>query len=352
VNGSNDTEGTAASPTETLSAAHMVLDKVDFEACPVCGAALDPTEALHTHCYLCKAASSEARPPALGWSSDAVRQDLDARIADLQQSAQRHARALKRQQGLLDILRRERALLDQQIAAAVATYESERTARTRRLDAELAALQERVGFLERVKAMPVDVAKVQAEADAISAEIERVRRQIAEEEGRLRGAEANYVAIEDNYKRILLSIGFPGVFETDLVILNRRTFIPEIWTNGIEERKWTFFDAGSGGKKTMLKICFALALHKTAAERELPVPRLLIIDSPMKNITPDINPIIFRNFYNYVYDLLDSELKAWQVIIVDQTYYPADDRNFEVVERMMTRDDPNFPPLIRYYFGA
>jgi hypothetical protein len=103
-----------------------------------------------------------------------------------------------------------------------------------------------------------------------------------------------------------------------MVVINRRTLIPEIWTSGDELRKWTFFDAGSGGKKTLLKISFALALHKTAAERNLPVPRLLIIDSPMKNITPDVNPTIFRSFYLYLYSLLAGLLSDWQCFVIDR----------------------------------
>ena len=100
-----------------------------------------------------------------------------------------------------------------------------------------------------------------------------------------------------------------------------------------------------------MKIAFALALHKTAAEQRLPVPRVLIIDSPMKNITPDVNPDIFRNFYAHLYALLGSALADWQVIIVDQTFAAPPADVAPSLDRMMRRGDPENPPLIGYYEG-
>lgn len=101
----------------------------------------------------------------------------------------------------------------------------------------------------------------------------------------------------------------------------------------------------------LFKICFALALHQTAAQRELPLPRLIVIDSPMKNITPDINPEIFRNFYSELYRLLEGDLKSWQCIMIDQTLFEPPSTLEDHLERLMTKDDPEHPPLIGYYRG-
>lgn len=109
---------------------------------------------------------------------------------------------------------------------------------------------------------------------------------------------------------------------------------------------------GSGGKKTLLKICYALALHKTAAENGLPLPHLLIIDSPMKNITPDVNREVFENFYGELYHLLGEALQDWQLIIVDQTYYPPPANVAPSKHRLMLRDSVENPPLISYYRDA
>jgi hypothetical protein len=101
----------------------------------------------------------------------------------------------------------------------------------------------------------------------------------------------------------------------------------------------------------LFKICFALALHLTAAQQHLPMPRFLVIDSPMKNITPDINPEIFENFYRELYRLLQSDLKTWQCIVIDQTLFEPPPNFEDHVERLLTKDDPDHPPLISYYHG-
>jgi len=186
-------------------------------------------------------------------------------------------------------LKNERRATEERVSATVRNYESEYLARSRQYERRLSAIQERSGLLARIRAMPAEIEKVYAEADSYTARINELRRRIDEEEAGLRSAEANFKAIEKNYKEILLAIHFPGITKGDVVVINRRTLIPEVLQSGDERRAWTFYDAGSGGKKTLLKICFVLALHQTAAENDLPVPRLLMIDSPMKNITPDVN---------------------------------------------------------------
>ncbi|RST87724.1 hypothetical protein EJC49_04255 [Aquibium carbonis] len=101
----------------------------------------------------------------------------------------------------------------------------------------------------------------------------------------------------------------------------------------------------------LFKICFALALHQTAAQRHLPLPRFIFIDSPMKNITPDIKPEIFQNFYTELYRLLDTDLKSWQCIMIDQTHFEPPATLGDHLERRLTQNDPNYPPLISYYHG-
>ncbi|HEX7115990.1 MAG TPA: AAA family ATPase [Steroidobacter sp.] len=331
--------------------ARAVLEGADFERCPACGAALaEHKEAALDHCYLCKTpADVQPRPePSV---ADVVRQDLDARIDDLKQSISRHRKAMSRLRERAEHLRGEYRALEERVSATLRNYESDFLARTRSYEKRLSAIQERSALLERIRAMPAEIARIEQEADALSSQIDGLRRRIVEEEKSLVGAEENYKAIESNYKAILLAIEFPGVFEDDEVVINRRTLIPDILRGGSDKRTWNFFEAGSGGKKTLLKICFALALHKAAAEKGLPLPKLLMIDSPMKNITPDINPEVFQNFYTQLYKLLSDTLADWQVVLVDQTYAPPPESVSPFCHRLMKRDDPENPPLIRYYSG-
>ncbi len=202
----------------------------------------------------------------------------------------------------------------------------------------------------KIRAMPAEIEKVHAVADALAAPMEVLRRQIQDEQATLLTAEENFKAIERNYKEVLLAINFPAFTDKEEIVINRRTLIPEVLQSSDPGRSWSFFDAGSGGKKTLLKICYALALHKTHAENGLPLPNFLIINSPMKNITPDVNRNIWRA--KELYHLLGNQLRGWQLIIVDQTYYPPPRDIGPSQDRLMLRDREEHPPLISYYRDA
>lgn len=332
--------------------AHAILDDVSFDACPACGTDIKASSKLAVGlCYLCKTPNDQQQ--AIDATSvDVIRQDLDARIADLKQSVTRHRRAIKPLAEKLQAQRTERCVLEERLSSESRRYESEYLARSRQYEKRLSAIQERSMLLEKIRAMPAEIEKVHADADALTAPMEELRRKIQEEQATLLTAEENYKAIERNYKEVLLAIHFPAFTETEEVVINRRTLIPEVLQGNDPGRGWTFYDAGSGGKKTLLKICYALALHKTAAENGLPLPHFLIIDSPMKNITPDVNRDVFENFYCELYRLLGEQLKDWQLIMVDQTYYPPPAHIKPSVDRLMLRDSVEHPPLISYYRGA
>jgi len=148
--------------------------------------------------------------------------------------------------------------------------------------------------------------------------LDKLQRDIRAEQNRLSYADENFAAIERNFLEALLATRVPGIAASDRVRINRRSSISEIWPGGDEKDAYTFYTAGSGGKKTLLTICFALALHRTAALRGMPVPTLLIIDTPLKNITPDINPDIVAAFYQYLYLVAEKDLRDHQIVIIDQ----------------------------------
>jgi hypothetical protein len=77
-----------------------------------------------------------------------------------------------------------------------------------------------------------------------------------------------------------------------------------------------------------------------------------MIDTPLKNITPDINPELVQAFYHYLYEVAENDLADHQIIIVDQLLVePEDGSALEFTDRLMTEDDPENPPLISYYHG-
>jgi len=331
------------------STASELLKDADFEACPVCGTEVSP-KSDGAHCVLCKSDLDKA-PGGFESDSAVVERDLSDRIDDLKRSVQRLERSRQRSSADLEQLSKDRAEAQKRVDAARKHVESEYIKRARKLESLRGSIMGRRSLLMRIKGMPGEVELKLKEADGLSLKIGELEREIQTEQNHFEDGRKNVATLEHNFHVLLQAIRFPEIKDEDKVYLNQRTWLPYILPKGNENLAWTFYDAGSGGKKVLFKICFALALHVTAAERDLPIPRLFVIDSPMKNITPDINPEIFENFYRELYRLLSSELKEWQCIVIDQTLFEPPEDFEDHLERLMTEDDPKHPPLISYYHG-
>jgi hypothetical protein len=196
--------------------------------------------------------------------------------------------------------------------------------------------------------MPKAVDELEGDAENLEAAIDRVRREIAGEYDRLRRADANIVAIADRLKAIMLSVGFPGVAPDDKVMIDTQTWRPSIQHG---EQEWTFWNAGSGGKKTLFNVCYALAIHATAQDRNLPVPNVLIIDSPTKNISNDENPELVKALYREIYKLAYAGTSnAIQFLLIDSDLVKPEQGEADFMNRHMA-GEPNAPSLIPYYDG-
>lgn len=331
------------------SLATDILKTSDFHACPSCGSSV--LEKVPSGC--CNLCKSDLKYAPGGFESQRalVEQDLDDRIKDLKISVRRLKRSLDRQIKLLEQISLSRAELQRRIADGRRAIESEYMQRARRLESKLGALNERRRFLSRIRKMPAEIEGRRERADRLSEKISKLSRDIEGEEAKFQNGRDNANHLANNFAKILKAIHFPGLGDQDKISINLRTWKPYIYPNGNSERGWTFEDAGSGGKMVLFKMSFSLALHLTAAERSLPIPRLIVIDSPMKNITPDINPDIFKHFYKELYRLLRTELSDWQCVVVDQTFCPFEGFEDGAIERKLTKSDPDYPPLISYYEG-
>ena len=331
------------------SLATDILQTSDFIACPSCGTDVEKSQD-SACCKLCKSPLSEA-PGELSSQRAVIEQDLDDRIRDLKLSLQRLRRSLDRQTRTLNKISDARLDIQRRIDASRSAIESEYMQRARKLESKLGELNERRRFLSRVRKMPAEIEERRAAADKLGLKISETQREIEKEESRFKTGRDNAVKLSSNFKKILMAIHFPGLSETDKISINLRTWLPYVYPNGDSDRGWTFEDAGSGGKMVLFKMCFSLALHLTAAQKDLPIPKIIVIDSPMKNITPDINPDIFEHFYKELYRLLSNELSDWQCVIVDQTFCPFEGFEDGTVKRKLTKSDPEYPPLISYYIG-
>lgn len=333
-----------------METASTVLQKVQFTACPLCGTDVASTTDATETCPLCKTIPRRSTPEQEAERVEQNKRDLEGRIDEIEESIERAEHARQKQTTIVQSLQRQKADLDQQLVSELHEYDSAYVAAVRELDRAVATLKERINGLERMRQLPEMIERLLGEIDQSKVREEQIRREMERERTGLTTAGEVITDIEDAYLQALRGVGVPGVREDDIVSINRRTWIPSILESGVAELAWSFFDTGSGGKKTLLNVCYALAIHQIAAKRDLPVPSFLMIDTPMKNISEDVNQDIFEAFYDYLYLLVESDLAATQVIIIDKEYIEPPE-GVEIEERFMTPDQADHPPLISYYRG-
>jgi hypothetical protein len=195
--------------------------------------------------------------------------------------------------------------------------------------------------------MFASIRELEQEADELSVRQGDIRRELEVEKEKLGSAEERVRDLEQTYLAALLAVKVPGVHEDDRVSISTRTWRPRIIT--ADDDSYDFYNAGSGGKKTLLNVCYALAVHEVAERHSLPLPNLLLIDTPMKNIGEDVNQDIFQAFYTYLYTKASSDLSNHQFVIVDKEFFePPADLGIAILNRYMSPNEP----LISYYRGA
>lgn len=325
--------------------AGRLLEGAHYSKCPECGTDVSQRTATQGICVLC---GSAIAPAASSLELEAMRRELNDRIDQIADSIERRERALGRSIRQLEQLRAAKSELDRTLQHELARYDSAFVESVRGLDREAATLTERLRSLARLQEMPRAVDELEQQAGALQGEIDRVRSSLEEEGRRLRQADANASAIAERFKAIMISVGFPGVDEGDEVIIDTRGWRPLV-VHGSQE--WGFWDAGSGGKKTLFNVCYALALHEVARERAMPVPNVLVIDSPTKNISQDENPELVLRLYREIYRVASqSNGDGTQFLLIDSDLVLPEEPLPGFVSRHMAGAS-DAPSLIPYYQG-
>lgn len=326
--------------------AGRLLQGVDFAQCPQCGNDVSERPEQVGTCRLCGTHERpESETPSV--ELEALRRDLNERIDELTDALARQKRERARQERILARLLDDKRSRDEELSSELTQYDSAYVASIRAADREVAKLQERLASLERLRELPQAIADLEVEAGRLQGDIDRLRSSLAEERGRLKAADTRVKKIADAFFNIMREIGFPGVFEDDGVQLDPRNWQPFV-RHG--EQAWTFYDAGSGGKKTLFNVCYALAVHTVAAEEDLPLPSFLIIDSPTKNISDDENPELVGALYREIYALATREGRRLQFILIDSDLVSPEATIPEFVHRRLA-GEPDAPCLIPYYQG-
>ena len=152
----------------------------------------------------------------------------------------------------------------------------------------------------------------------------------------------------------LRNIDFPGITELDAVRIDRRSFMPIVY-NQFTGKEVCFDNLGSGGKRSLFKICFALAMHRFHAKEGYDnyLPSFFILDTPMKNISEREDKILYDKFYQYVLKLFSTELSEVQLISVEKELRDLSSYAYKEVAiiKHMTNNDLLNPPLFKNYKG-
>lgn len=327
--------------------ADRILEGVDYARCPQCGSDITERPSDAEQCRLC-GTPSKAKGARTSLDAEAVRRELNDRIDQIADSMNRRRQAMKRSERELQRAENAKRQLDHELQDELRRYDSAFVESIRVVDRKIATLEERLRSLVQLQEMPRAISELEEQAGASQGRIDQLRSKIEEERKRLRLADQNARAIAEKFKTIMLEVGFPGVSDEDDVVLDPRNWRPIVVHS---EQEWGFWDAGSGGKKTLFNVCYALAVHEAAWERGMPVPNILIIDSPTKNISEDENPELVQSLYREIYRFAaEGDDTGTQFVLIDSDLVEPEGELIGFSQRRMAGEQ-DAPSLISYYVG-
>ncbi|WP_371068840.1 AAA family ATPase [Sediminibacillus sp. JSM 1682029] len=334
--------------------ARNTLKDLSFFSCPQCERELINKVPNNNHCSLCKVPFDDQNNFESN-NIEVIKTDLTSRYNELQDSITRLNRQRDAIVKELHRVKEEKQVIDKDLVEFQSTYDSIYLAKAKDYERTLGQLRAEKVALNKLLPLTNQVKELHDKADNLSGEEERLKRELKEARENAEKDNSNLEELKSLFLENLVEVGLPGVNHNNIVTISTKDFIPKIYREKDDDvYEMQFSNLGSGGKKTIFKCCFALAIHRLAKQRKVPLPTFLMIDTPMKNISERENADIFKGFYSFIYQLAENELKDLQFIIVDKEYYtfPEDfSKKVNTITKHMTPDDPLHPPLIPYYKG-
>ena len=329
--------------------AREILGDVAFSTCPRCSQTLP-----HRSAQCCEVCGQEDQidlsDPAEVAKLDA---DIVSRRAELNDAIAAIDTNLARMRSRRGVLLQAKDKAETDINRAMAEHDSAFLSMSLLKERERAALGAELSAIAWLLRLPL-LLQEQREALAQIVALEQMKKE-GLREARTE-AEADRTSLDRfaaYFLDCLVLSGVPGIQRNDRVELNPPSFYPAIYSADPADLTMSNFTSlSSGGKKTLFKCCFAIALHRIAAQLHAPLPELLIIDSPMKNISERENKAQFEGFYRMLYQLNAGELRSRQFVLIDKEYFaPPDGLTAGVSNRHMQPESDEHQPLIRYYRG-
>lgn len=325
------------------------MNGVDFENCPCCGNSLQPREP--NICPVCGQLYSGTPREAL--DEQTAEKDLESQVGELAELISMQEAQLHKIERHLREIADGKGIVDSGLTHVSKDYDSAYLSTIRKTEKRLSALQQQLLDLNKLEVLVQRITELSQNGQTLAAEEQKIRSKLKDARRRAERDTQNLDLLKELFLDCLLRAKIPGFFPDDIVEMKTPHFLPEVTSaDSGDLAVKSFINLGSGGKKTLFKCCFAVAVHRLAVEIGAMLPTLPIIDSLMKNISERENRTQFEGFFEMLYDLCNSELNGTQFILIDKELCPPPE-GFQpsFYERHMTPDNDNYPPLIRYYRG-
>ena len=332
--------------SDKIHLASQIFKKLPFHTCPKCGQEKKQNQTSQT-CSLCD------QPMELDEKKELFNSELHDRAKELEFSIKnlRHEISILESRG--NSKRKELNEIELKINELTEADDSKYIQETSHMLNEKGTIKGKLDALEQLLPLPKKVDDLENHAHELEGEISKIKSDLEkarkEAEKNTENMEKLKVYFLDNLKRAK----FPEISKDYEVFINTKNFYPYIKSKAEGELDMLeFFNAGSGGKKTLFKTCFALAVHRLANELEQRLPSLIVIDSPMKNIHKSENKEIFVGMHKLIHELSKNELKDIQFIIIGSHELPEEIKDSQINKKQFTNDIlSSNPPLIPYYSG-
>jgi hypothetical protein len=291
--------------------------------------------------------------PSSAIDDDALDSDVQSRAEELSSKMTLQSTAMTRLARQRQELAEVKAEIDKELNRASTEYDSAYLSQILDRERNVARLGQRARDLRRMQQLALKIQDMEADARRLMGQEAELRSEIKAVRERAESDTTKLDRLRSLFLDCLVRSRIPGFFKDDSVDMSAPWFMPEVVGKNSGEFALTSFETlGSGGKKTLFKCCFALAVHLLANEQGVPLPSLLILDSPMKNISERENREQFLGFNQLLYELAFRELKGTQFIVIDKEFSPPSENiALDLTERYMNPDDPEHQPLLRLYSG-
>lgn len=331
-----------------LESARAVLNGVSFQRCPRCTQTL-PNRST-PDCPVCGQPDAETSETTTA-NGESVEADMDSRIKELQEVLKAQSVQMKRVKRREGDLRKAKEGVDAELIEVLQRYDSAFLAEALSIETEKAEAEQEIKYVEKLKALPKRVDSLRQKAGAAAAEEVEIREQLRTLREAAEKDLGNLNKLKTLFLDCLVRAKISGFSDEDVVNMKQPWFLPEILgSQSGDLAVSSFSNLGSGGKKNLFKCCFALALHRLANELNTLLPSILIIDSPMKNISERENRKQFEGFHKLLYDLATTELKGTQFILIDKEFCPPPVvLAINLKSRHMRVNSKEFPPLCPYF---